>query len=137
MKDGASYTGYVEPGADAGMIKLRVITGQLVELDASEVAEQKASEEQSIMPAGLIATPAEMRDMIACLQLPKERQSRNLVPKKKKRPKTQPGNRRAVPGISATFPSLCRCVPSCYSRVSSIVGKEISQQMPELTTLVF
>ena len=70
MKDGTTHTGYVEIGGAPGTVKLRVITGQLVELAKDQIAKQQASE-QSMMPAGLIQTPDEMRDMIAYLQVSK------------------------------------------------------------------
>ncbi|MFT5499218.1 MAG: arylsulfatase A, partial [Kiritimatiellia bacterium] len=68
MKDGTVHTGYVEQGGNPAMLKLRVITGQIVELNKQEIVKQDASE-QSMMPAGLIQTPDELRDMIAFLQV--------------------------------------------------------------------
>ncbi len=67
MKEGTTYTGFVEPGAEHGKLKLRIITGQLIELLKTNIAKQDASE-QSMMPAGLIQTPQEMADMIAYLR---------------------------------------------------------------------
>ena len=72
MKDGTVHTGYIEIGGAPDILRLRVITGQLVELAKNEITKQEASE-QSMMPAGLIQTPDEMRDMIAYLQVSKGR----------------------------------------------------------------
>lgn len=67
MKDGTTHTGFVEPGAAEGKVKLRIITGQLIELAENDIAKQNASE-QSMMPAGLVQTPTEMADLIAFLR---------------------------------------------------------------------
>ena len=56
MKDGAEHTGYVETGGAPGALKLRIVTGQLIELAKNEIARQEASK-QSMMPAGLILNP--------------------------------------------------------------------------------
>lgn len=68
MKDGTIHTGYVKQDGDANLLRLRIITGQLIELEKADIEKQNASE-QSMMPAGLIHTPDEMRDMIAYLQV--------------------------------------------------------------------
>ena len=64
MKDGGAHTGFVAPGAEDGIVNLRGITGLTTKLDKSQIAKQEASE-QSMMPAGLVQTPAEMADLIA------------------------------------------------------------------------
>lgn len=71
MKDGSTHTGFVEPGAAKGKVKLRIITGQLIELVENDIAKQDASE-QSMMPAGLVQTPAEMADLIAYMRAKRE-----------------------------------------------------------------
>lgn len=67
MKDGAEHTGFVEPGAAKGKLTLRIITGQIVELNRSAIAKQDVSE-QSMMPTGLVQTPAELADLIAYMR---------------------------------------------------------------------
>lgn len=90
MKDGAIHTGFVETGAAPEMINLRVITGQIVELEKSEIAKQNASE-QSMMPAGLVTTPREMADLIAYMRKePKKPTQKNATPKSGSQTPQQP-----------------------------------------------
>jgi putative heme-binding domain-containing protein len=90
MKDGAIHTGFVETGGPPGMINLRVITGQIVELDKNEIAKQDASE-QSMMPAGLVTTPEEMADLIAYMRdKPKKPARRKATPKSASQTPRQP-----------------------------------------------
>ena len=65
MADGSLQVGFIEEEND-GEISLRVITGQIVKIPASEVR-QRAISQQSMMPAGLIQTPEEMYDMLSYL----------------------------------------------------------------------
>ncbi len=100
MKDGAIHTGFVETGAAPGMLNLRVITGQIVELDKNEIAKQDASE-QSMMPAGLVTTPAEMADLIAYMrEKPKKATSKNPARKKATRKKAAPTTASPAPAQS-------------------------------------
>ncbi|MDA7920634.1 c-type cytochrome [Verrucomicrobiales bacterium] len=83
MNDGAVHTGFVEPGAEAGMINLRGITGATTELVKSHIAKQEASE-QSMMPASLVQKPEEMADLIAYMMVkPKKRNLKKGKDKKK------------------------------------------------------
>ncbi len=65
MADGSLQVGFIEAEND-GEISLRVITGQIRKIPAAEV-KQRAISQQSMMPAGLIQTPKEMRDMLSYL----------------------------------------------------------------------
>ncbi len=65
MADGSLQVGFIEAESD-GEISLRVITGQIRKIPAAEV-KQRAISQQSLMPAGLIQTPEEMRDMLSYL----------------------------------------------------------------------
>ncbi len=92
MNDGTVHTGFVDPGAEAGMINLRGITGQTTELVKSQIAKQEASE-QSMMPAGLVQKPEEMADLIAYMLVkPKKRNLKKGKKKKKaaKKPAAAP-----------------------------------------------
>lgn len=65
MDDGSIQIGFIEAEND-NEISLRVITGQITKLPTAKVR-QRAISEQSMMPAGLIQTPGDMRDMLAYL----------------------------------------------------------------------
>ena len=65
LSDGATQVGFIE-AESGGEISLRVITGQIQKIPASKVEKRDISH-QSMMPAGLIQTPSEMRDMLAYL----------------------------------------------------------------------
>lgn len=65
MADGSLQVGFIEAEND-GEISLRIITGQIRKIPAAEV-KQRAMSQQSMMPAGLIQTPEEMRDMLSYL----------------------------------------------------------------------
>ena len=65
MTDGTTQVGFIEAEND-GEISLRVITGQTVKVPAANV-KLRAVNQQSMMPAGLVQTPEEMRDMLAFL----------------------------------------------------------------------
>ena len=64
MQDGKVHTGFVEANGDK--VKLRVVTGQILELDAKAIRRRETSH-QSMMPAGLAKSPRELRDLIAFL----------------------------------------------------------------------
>ena len=65
LEDGSVQVGFIE-AENEGEISLRVITGQIVKIPAANVTHRVVSQ-QSMMPAGLIQTPDEMRDMLAYL----------------------------------------------------------------------
>ena len=62
MKDGAVHTGFIEK--DGGEVELRIITGAVTKLPGAQIA-KRASSQQSMMPAGLVQTPDEMRHLLA------------------------------------------------------------------------
>ena len=62
MKDGSVHTGFIEKDEDS--VALRIITGGLTELPAAEIAKRETSH-QSMMPAGLVQSPKEMRHLLA------------------------------------------------------------------------
>ena len=62
MQDGTKHTGFVE--ANGKKVKLRVVTGRILELDAKAIKKRETSH-QSMMPAGLIQSRKELRDLIA------------------------------------------------------------------------
>jgi len=62
MKDGSVHTGFIEK--DGTKIDLRMITGTVTTLAAEQIAKRETSQ-QSMMPAGLVQTPAEMGDLLA------------------------------------------------------------------------
>ena len=63
MKDRTVHTGHVEAGAPAGVLRLRVVTGQVMELDSPHIAKQQPSEKSHIT-AVLTATPPQTTDII-------------------------------------------------------------------------
>lgn len=65
LTDGATQVGFIE-AENGGEISLRVITGQIQKIPVTKVEKRDISQ-QSMMPAGLIRTPVEMRDMLAYL----------------------------------------------------------------------
>jgi len=62
LKDGTVQTGFIEK--DGAEIELRMITGSIFKLSGDTVATRTTSE-QSMMPAGLVQSPAEMNDLLA------------------------------------------------------------------------
>ncbi|MFT5129567.1 MAG: putative heme-binding domain-containing protein [Rhodothermales bacterium] len=62
MKDGAVHTGFIEKDAD--VLDLRIVTGTVTKLPAAEIAKRETSH-QSMMPAGLVQSPDEMRHLLA------------------------------------------------------------------------
>jgi putative heme-binding domain-containing protein len=98
MKDGVVHTGFVEPGSAPGIINLRGITGQTMQLDKKNIVKQNASE-QSMMPTGLVQNPEEMADLIAyMIKKPRKRSDIKKGRKKRKGAKKQ----RAAPKKTAT-----------------------------------
>ncbi len=65
MADDSTQVGFIEAEND-GEISMRVITGQILKIPAAKVKHRDISQ-QSMMPAGLIQTPGEMRDMLSYL----------------------------------------------------------------------
>ncbi len=65
MRDGKVHTGFVE--ANGEKVKLRVVTGRILELDAKAIRKRETSH-QSMMPAGLVQSPKELRDLISFLK---------------------------------------------------------------------
>ena len=61
MKDGATHTGFVE--ANGKIVQLRIVTGQILKLDATAIKNRKTSH-QSLMPIGLVQTREELRNLI-------------------------------------------------------------------------
>jgi putative heme-binding domain-containing protein len=62
MKDGTVHTGFIEK--DDAEVELRIVTGTIVKLPRAEI-EERATSFQSMMPAGLVQSPAEMRHLLA------------------------------------------------------------------------
>jgi hypothetical protein len=65
MQDGKTHTGFVE--ANGEKVKLRVVTGRILELDAKAIRKRETSH-QSMMPSGLVRSPGELRDLISFLK---------------------------------------------------------------------
>ncbi len=66
LTDGATQVGFIE-AENGGEISLRIITGQIQKIPVSKVEKRDISQ-HSMMPAGLIQTPEEMRDLLAYLK---------------------------------------------------------------------
>ena len=62
MKDGTTHTGFIEK--DGAALELRMITGTVMKLSGAEVVKRVTSH-QSMMPVGLVQTPAEMNHLLA------------------------------------------------------------------------
>ena len=62
MNDGTVHVGFAE-AEDSDTIGFRIITGQLISLAVKSVKKRDVSH-QSMMPAGLISTPADMTDLL-------------------------------------------------------------------------
>jgi putative heme-binding domain-containing protein len=62
MKDGAVHTGFVEK--DGAEVELRMITGAVMKLPGAQIA-KRATSHQSMMPTGVVQSPAEMRHLLA------------------------------------------------------------------------
>jgi len=62
MKDGTIHTGFIEKDGDT--VELRMITGIVMKLAGAQIS-KRATSHQSMMPAGLVQTPVEMRHLLA------------------------------------------------------------------------
>ena len=62
MQDGKMHTGFVE--ANGKKVKLRMVTGRILELDAKAI-EKRETSHQSMMPTGLVQSRKELRDLIS------------------------------------------------------------------------